>query len=197
MAETKAPAAPVQDARRLGEILVEIADERNSNVMWPITKVLLRGRWARVNTLGQTMAQVMQPLPDIPGLHVGVDCARKLSKILDPLNEPRNAELVKKIQAVLKEAFRQVYGPEKDVVQEGLSDGEIKSWLYWMRRLVDNGQAVVIKGELPDLKAIRALPGKIAIENYNSSSRAVKFLEDAERLEEIRQSRFEQSLEES
>ncbi len=52
------------------ELIIEVGDERNRNIMWAPTKVVLRGRWARANLLPTEMVESIVRLPDIPGIHI-------------------------------------------------------------------------------------------------------------------------------
>lgn len=166
-------------ADRIGEVVIEIADDRNRSVLWPCTKRLLRGRWLRANLLGITMHRDIQTMPDIPGMRVSLNCATKTAKTTDPLNEPRQKELCERLKTVLSELFRIPSGPEKDSEKTNLSPSEVKTWLYWMRRLVDNAQALVISGALPELEDIAKLEGETSIQNWNSSQRVARTREAA------------------
>lgn len=177
--------------RGMGEITIEIGDDRNRRFLWAPTKQELRGRWSRVNLKPDEATDELSRLPDIPGVHVTVDTRAMVLKITDPLNEPRNAELSRQLSALLKELFRSNNGPEKDKVYNKATPTQVKTWLYWMRRMVDGAPeefvkgrrvagpyAKVVVGKLPELEDIAALPGKTAVENYNASARATKFIED-------------------
>ena len=170
-------------ATKIGEVIIEIGCSKNRRMLWPLNKRELRGRWTRTNLLGITMHASMQKMPDIPGIRIVLDCAKRTVAFVDPLNEPRNEELKTKVLGILKEAFRVEYTAEKDVKSENLSATDIKSHLYWMRRFVDNEQAVVVKGALPELEDIEKLEGKTMIQNFNSSQRVAKTLEKQSELD--------------
>jgi len=175
-----------------GDVVIEVGDERNRNIIWSPTKRELRGRWSRVNLTGDELVESLGMLPDIPGMHIIADGRRKRLVILDPLADPKNAELREKVSKIIKESWRREEGPEKTVIIENASDTQIKTWLFWMRRLVEGApvvqerrgtsggpQAKIVSGKLPSYEEIAALPGKTRIEFHNSSHRAVKFLEEA------------------
>lgn len=166
------------NTRRLTEVVIEIGDHRNRNILWPITQVVLRGRWNRSNLSGTTMAQVMTAMPDLPGMHISCDPSRQQARIFDPLADESNADLLFKAQRIHEQAYRTTAGPEKPILQENMTDTEIKTWLYWMRRFVDNNQARIIHGHLLDQEDIKKLPGKTKCELNNSSIHAKKFRED-------------------
>lgn len=178
-----APKRPGIDPRRMTEVVIEIGGDRCRQVLWPLSKEPLRGAWRRGNLVGTTMHQIMQAMPDLPGQHVSLDAARKVGRIFDPLNDPRMAEVLRKAQAVHKEAFRTEAGAAEDKRFEHLTDDEVKTWLYYMRRIVDCGEARVVHGELPTLEQLETLPGRTRTECYNSSSRSRRWREDPELLD--------------
>jgi hypothetical protein len=164
--------------RQIGEVIIELGDDRCRNFMWPPTRETLRGAWKRGNLFGITMHTTMSEMPDIPGQCIVVDGRKRQMKTLDPLNIEANAALLAKIKAVYREMFRLAGGPAKDVTEEGCNDTRLKTALWWMRRFVDNKQARVVSGNLPTLAVIEELPGRINAEMWNSSARARKYRED-------------------
>jgi hypothetical protein len=164
-----------------GEVVVEVGDDKCRCMQWPMTKQTLRGAWVKANLFSVTMHPSLQACPDLPGMRVGLDARAGRGRVFDPLNLPEFKETLEKAQAALESGpWRKKYGPEKDVEYPSLRPSEVKSWLYWMRRLVDGKSAKVLSGRLPTMEEIEALPGKTRIENWNSSSRATKFREDAQ-----------------
>lgn len=167
-----------QAISRLGEIVIELGDDRNRRFLYAPTGQELRGWWKKANLIGMTMDQRMTQMPDLPGMYVCLDCKRARLRILDPLNAPENKGLLAQAQAVHKEVFRTNAGPETDKTEEGLNETRLKTNLYWMRRLVDSGSARIISGELPTLEQIETLPGMTRAEAWNSSARARKYREE-------------------
>jgi hypothetical protein len=77
----------------------------------------------------------------VPGKVIGVNLSTGERYIREPLHEPEHRETRAKIEK------SNSLPPEKEVY-----NGETQStWFYWMRRAVDNGDAVLLKGELPTL----------------------------------------------
>jgi len=180
---TEKPPTPPKTAvpqafSRLGEIVIEMGDDRNRRFLYPPTGQELRGWWKKANLIGMTMDQRMTQMPDLPGLYVCLDCKRARLRILDPLNAPENKGLLAQAQAVHKEVFRVNAGPETDKVEEGLNETRLKTNLYWMRRLVESGSARIVSGELPTLEQIETMPGMTRAEAWNSSARARKYREE-------------------
>lgn len=163
---------------RLGEIVIEMGDDRNRRFLYAPTGQELRGWWKKANLIGMTMDQRMTQMPDLPGMYVCLDCKRARLRILDPLNAPENKGLLAQAQAVHKDVFRTNAGPETDKVEEGLNETRLKTNLYWMRRLVDSGSARIVSGDLPTLEQIEVLPGMTRAEAWNSSARARKYREE-------------------
>jgi hypothetical protein len=163
---------------RLGEIVIEMGDDRNRRFLYAPTGQELRGWWKKANLIGMTMDQRMTQMPDLPGMYICLDCKRARLRVLDPLNAPENKGLLAQAQAVHKDVFRTNAGPETDKLEEGLNDTRLKTNLYWMRRLVDSGSARIVSGELPTLEQIETLPGMTRAEVWNSSARARKYREE-------------------
>lgn len=169
----------------LATVVIEIANDRNRCHIWPITKQHLRGRWLRANVAGEVMQLGLAMMPDTPGMRIMVDPQRAQATISDPLADPDNELKFAKVEQVYEEAFRTKVGPHRTTVHSLRDEGEptgtqLKTWLYWMRRAVNAGYAIVHQGELPSLAQIEALPGKTKTECYNSSARARRFREDPE-----------------
>jgi hypothetical protein len=82
----------------------------------------------------------------------------------------------------------------KALVIDEADDTKIKTWLNWMRRLIDgcpvedNGkrptggpQATVIKGELPTMAEIQKLPGRIRVGQDDSNPNAIHYFEEKDK----------------
>lgn len=183
MADTKPTASPASsptattDPRRLSEVVIELGDDRCRNMMWPLTKVVLRGRWSRSN-IPTSAHQSFASMPDLPGVHISCDPSRKRARVFDVLSDPSNEELLLKAQKVYQEAFQERAGPEKTVLYENLSDNEIRTWLWEMRKAVDGKRARVVHGELPTREQIEGLPGRTRIELNSNSSTGRRFQDD-------------------
>lgn len=160
------------------EVEVELGDNRNRSVLFPLTQERYRGAWRREFLIADEMVEEIAGMPDIPGMRVRIDPQRRRVVVYDPLSLPENAELCRRVQAFVKKLTREDQGPDKLTEHTLKSDNEVKGWLYWTRRLVDARRARVTQGTLPTLEEIERLAGKTRIENFNSSARACKFKED-------------------
>lgn len=165
----------------LGEIVVEVGDNHNRHIAFGPPRLTLRGWWKRENLLGYTMDQTMAKMPNIPGQCIVINCRQRVLRITDPLADPDNRELLQDIRRIYKEAFKVDGGPEKEYREEDVSDTRLKSWLWEVRKMLDNKQGRVLSGEVPSAEKIAALPGYRGTEYYNTSARARKYLEEDER----------------
>jgi hypothetical protein len=187
-----------------GEATIEIVEERNRMVMWPPEQKMLRSRWSRSNLTGDEMVEAIGTLMEIPGVRIQADGRVRRLRIWDPLTEENNAGLLKEISRIMKEQFRSEVGPGRQTLIDEATDVQIRTWLYWMRRLVDgrpldeaeiegkrrptmivNGkvpQAVVVSGTLPTIEEIRRSGGDVRVGFFDSSVRGIKTLEQMEKL---------------
>ena len=156
----------------MAAIVIEIADECNRSVLFHPNQMKLRGRWDSQRVSYKRPHPALAKLPPIiPGIQIRVDIQKKLTGIFDPLSLPENAHIINAI----KDARQEVSGispghdPWPAINRKDCADTEIKTWLYWMRRLVDEGQAVIVGPEdsLPTLEQLEALKGDIHISQFN------------------------------
>lgn len=190
---------PVDEARSpqafRGRVVIEIGDDRNRNIMWNPTQDVLRGRWDKDKLRAGELNQKTEMIPTIPGLRIEIDGRRRVLRIYDPLDSERLASLLAKVKRGVKAAINVDGTPEKERRYEDSSETEIKTWLWWARRLVEGvplsedeltatvrggPQARVIEGSLPSLAQIERLPGKVQMEHHNSSSKKRRHREDPE-----------------
>lgn len=162
---------------QIGEVTIELGDKKNSNFDWRPTKAKYRGKWMRVNLVNGAVHQDFAQMPDIPGIHISINPAKKTAKVTDPLNEERNRNLTLKIKGVVKNCFKVDQGPMQDVLVDNMSPTDIKTWLYWMRRYIDCGYATEVFGKIPSMETIESLEGRIRIGQYDPSAASPKFKE--------------------
>ncbi len=169
-----APAAPAISP----EIEIEFGDERNRYFAWGPTMEKMRGHWTRKNLHSDELVEELATMPDIPGMRIRVAYERRLAVVYDPLSLEANKTTCDRIAAIIFDRWRIKAGPEKTTTREKMDADDLKTWLYGMRRRVNNKEATVIVGTLPSLDEIDKLPGRVRIEMYNSSSRACKWREE-------------------
>jgi len=162
--------------------LVEFSGSRNENVMCPIDQHVCRGRWSRKN-LVRTGAQIegeFNSMPDLPGLCLLVNTAKRIIRRFDPLGDPENAKLLKRAQRVGLAVLGTKYTPEKTKTwkERSADDNTIKSFCYWVLRLRDAGHITVVKGRIPEWDEIRQLPGVIQLGTFDTKAMAVRGVPD-------------------
>lgn len=157
--------------------VVEIANSRNGSVMWPINQTVLRGRWARANVPSASFPERLERMPDIPGMHIAIDTSRGVGKIFDPLSLPTHKDLLEAINVSHQGAFGTVGGPERSIEVRQMSDDVIKTWLYWVRRMMDSKDCICREGLVPSMEAIIKLPGAYATNVFDASIHIPKAVE--------------------
>ncbi len=130
-------------------IEVEADTPQNSNVRFRPLQANVRGRWdwARCSPEYQRIAAKWGGLP-IPGQRIQFDGATGKLAIVDPLHDGEHEALREKIT---KGGYKI---PPRREEHEGI---DRNTALFWMRRLVELGQAKLTKGQFPtDLDGSKA-----------------------------------------
>lgn len=153
-------------------IIIEIADERNRSLLFQPLQDKLRGRWDSQNVAYKRPHPALAKLPRIiPGIQVIVDINKKTVGIVDPLEKSENADLIKALESAKRELPGLMSGtsPKPAVKYTDVGESVIKTWLYWMRRLVDNNQAMMVSDQdsLPKMAEIEAMKGEIRVSQFN------------------------------
>ncbi len=144
-------------------IEIELGNESNSNILFGPVGQVLRGRWspASPSLRGMTSSVGMNQMPALPGMCIGLDTETKTMIIRDPLGDPENASLVEQANSVLSNVFSVTSKPA-DKVETPCDEDMFKTVLFWMRRLIDAGNARSVVGSVPTLDEIRSsVKGKI------------------------------------
>ena len=136
---------------------IEFGNDTNGNILFGVTGEVMRGRWspASPSLRGMTSSAGMNQMPELPGMRLAVDSDDMVMTITDPLGEPENAGLLDEANRVLKGVFSTTSKAADKVVRE-LSQDEYKTLLYWMRRLLDSGDARTVSGSVPEMTTIRS-----------------------------------------
>lgn len=171
-----------------GRFTVEIGDELGRNLLWPMTQQVLRGRWSKSALIGRGGLPELLKFPDMPGIHIEVDATQKRARIYDPLANPANVNLLREIEPLYEKISGGKGRPEEEQVFD-LDPTALKSWLFWLKRTVDDGKARCVQCTLPKMQEIEALPGKTLIEPFNGSQTALKYKEDIDRARELSHNR--------
>jgi hypothetical protein len=121
---------------------------------------------------GESSERGLTRMPTIPGMYVRVDVRNRKAAVTDPLAEPENAELLRRVSEVHADLFRQHCTAVDAVVRVNLSDNELATWLYWVWRELEAGHFRLVAGKkfgLEDLAA--AFPkARIRRQFYDSLS---------------------------
>lgn len=183
-------------SRWKGKVVIELGDDRNRMIVFGPTKEKLRGRWDKANLRGDEVTEQMEYIPTIPGLHIELDGRKRQARIYDPLTLPQYKRTLEQARKGHRHVLKRDAHPDDERVKEKMTDTDIKTWLYHMRRLVDGTppvddpvtgrttggpQAHLVEGTLPSYEEIEALPGKTGQEFYNSSSKRVRWREDVKK----------------
>lgn len=162
----------------IGEIEVEFADKRNRSKMWPPTRNTYRGAWNKANLIADERSERIEQIPDIPGVRLYISPERKQAIIFDPLSQKENADQCRGIADAIKTQFGSTQGPMETVKYPKLTPSDVKTWLYWLRRMLDNNDIRVITGSVPEMEAIEALPGQTEMGAFDSSPNKCRFREN-------------------
>jgi hypothetical protein len=181
--------------RELGEIAIEIDNDNCNNTRFAPLSMEVRGRWsnARIASHGggnwsEDENRLMNQMPEIPGQRIILDCRTGKGRIVDPLSLPANAGLLADAKRIVSNVLHQNMEPVKEVPYDNMTATEIKTWLYWMHRMVDGKIAKLVSGKLlnvlsPDgikpSELSAAIPGaKTGINFDDHTDNALKFIED-------------------
>lgn len=155
-------------------IIIEIDSAKNEASVFPpySRTVPLRGRLSANRFPRGTTAMEfpgVMSVDNVPGLQVQVDLDAKTGRIFDPLSLIKYEALRETIATALRHEKVSAV-PE---VKVPLTDDKLATWVYWMRRLVANCQASLLKldGDWPKL------PGKVQV-NFGGGRFEKKMLAD-------------------
>jgi hypothetical protein len=144
------------------EFVVEIATRLNQNVFFHPVGETLRGRWLTANVSPMSLNSEILKVGDLPGVRIRVDAPRRKADIFDPMGLPEKRDALegfqKRCRAELSSMFNE--GPLPAKTYQNMSDTDLKTWIYWIRRLVNVNHVEIISGSVPTLEEIEALPGK-------------------------------------
>jgi hypothetical protein len=163
-------------------ITIEVANSKNCSVMFGGTSQRLRGRWTASNIVRSDMHDALKRLseiPVIPGIRIQIDFNERVCRIYDPLKETEEGRKIWKEVSVVMSQFKELFGgapmqPWDEQRIKNASHSDLKSWLYWMRRLHDIDHAVLVESEsnvseMPSLEKIATLPGRRIRSPFNVS----------------------------
>ncbi len=131
-------------------LVVEIGNDHNDMIMFDPLQKWLRGRWQKSGLSPGERSTSHDPrqVPDLPGLHVEVDANGHEARVFDPLSQDGHRETMANLNALLKKRNQPETQPMDTQDFRGMSDEQIASWVYHLRRLVDKGDATVVQGDI-------------------------------------------------
>lgn len=202
-AAEKEPAVRTIEYAGTHEVTIELAAWRNQSVVFgPHGNDRLRGQWNKRNLISDEHVEDLDGLPEqpLPGMRITVNMKERTAKIWDPIELPVFSELYAKLKAFFRDRFHRDLVPQKTVKKEKMSDTDIKTWLFEMRKLLDHpehedGQgrkvggplAVLVEGKLASAEEILLLPGQTKTEHFNTSTEMLKTREGKEKARESSQ----------
>jgi hypothetical protein len=162
-----------QPGPALPEMAIEIACPLNRNLLWGPRNIVLRGRWDSHNlTPGDQSQAGLLKMPVLPGIQLRLDARNRRATITDPLADDENRSLLNEANAVHEAVFGSRFSPWDEVVYEDMSDDALATWMYWMMRAVNAGNARVLDGRIPqreqDIR--RTLPGAVIVKKFQDSA---------------------------
>lgn len=172
---------------------VEFGDDRNRGT-FPIDvlKLRVRGSWIKSHFTrekgSRSIGDQMSRMPDIPGIRMDVAPAVGAMRLYDPLEED-----TRKMEAI-RSAFDEIQGIKQvgakigpmQAVEHRLDIHQMKSLLAECavklkgRAGDDQYTMTLIRGEVPTLEQLNAMPGRKLYDPWNSSNNKPKFEDQAE-----------------
>ncbi len=148
-----------------GEIIIEMSDANNSNIFFDPLGKTLRGALdvSKVASKGKALA-----VGNVPGLRVGLTLRAKRARVFDPLGLPNEQARLDHINEARGRTFEKAIKPCTQETYTNMTDNELATFLYWMRRYVQEKKAVVVTGSAK-LDGFD-LPGDPIIDNYHDSN---------------------------
>lgn len=178
----RAPRGRAKDGPVRFAFLIEFAGPKNENIMCPIDSHVCRGRWSRKN-LARSGTQIegdFNGMPDLPGLCLLVNTEKRIVRRFDPLADPDNEKLMKRAQRIaLAVTGTKMVAEKPKVWRERAADNNtVKTFVFWVRRLLDAEQVTVIKGHVPEFDELRKLPGVIQMQQFDQLAGIVRGVPD-------------------
>jgi len=131
-----------------GEITIELSSVPYRDIVFPPTQSTLRGRVDMSRLNGAVVAPEginVQSIGEIPGVYISLNVAERRGRIYDPLSLDRERmERVSNWHASIGA------GKAKPVPTSEfhLSHDDVATWIHFMRRLTEEGQARLVAGSV-------------------------------------------------
>lgn len=161
------------------EYVIEVGDNMNRNPKFGPTGEQLRGRWTASHVAAieaHSAIKAISSIPIINGICLGIDREKRLGRRFDPLRETAEGKAIwARVQPLLdqyNEIFDQGMKPWDQAVFPQLDDNDVKTWFYWMRRLLDAKQAFLQSDRFPTMDEIKKYPGGVRKNFWSNSQEA-------------------------
>lgn len=118
---------------------IEVDSPLNSNLSFLPIQRTVRGRFDYLRTKEPTHETTRSG--PFPGQVIGLDINNGKGYVREPLHEVGNQHLRKEIEGRFSLPPERVEFPS----------AHVPTWLHWMKKAVESGQAVVVSGRLPDI----------------------------------------------
>ena len=130
------------------EITIELGrDNKNVNPFIEPLGAARRGKWRRSNLPLMNLADAeVAGLPNLPGYRVAVDTVAHKIRVFDPLEHDHSRP---QIESAMRKFFKRRLEIEPEQVTHDQPLATLHRWLAWMHRLVEAGNARVVRGEIP------------------------------------------------
>lgn len=182
----KGAAEPAPGETQYHAFCIQISGPRNENVVCPFDRQKARGKWSKDGYGTAEPGEAVRKMPTIPGICFLVNTAQRTIRRFDPLGQPANANLLKKISrimGIMQEADGLQAKPEDTKVWTECTDEELKNFTFWCRKMFDLKLCEMVKpegGEPPTFKEIQLMPGDFRIGSFDQGAGAGTSIKSAD-----------------
>jgi hypothetical protein len=119
---------------------IEVGNDSNDNLLFAPIQRRVRGRFDYLRVNEQKARALVDNFPQgIPGQRLRLNVNAKEGELIEPLREEAHA--------VTGERVRALHGALPP--HEKFKDAHVPTWLYWMKRAVESGNAKLVHGKFP------------------------------------------------
>jgi hypothetical protein len=134
------------------QLTIEVRNKMNAGLHWKPTQTTLRGALDFRATGDPEFFALSMKLPDgVPGQCIRLDTGERRAVIYDPLNLPEHESTRNRLEQTIK-AASPLSGRLKFAESQDFKEVDLPTWVYWLKRAVEAGYAVVLSGNLDAVK---------------------------------------------
>lgn len=163
---------------------VEFGDEKNRSFLLRTVRREVRGSFSLRKFYsneggGRAVGNAMTRVPDIPGEFLCIKASEGVAIFYDPWEDkPEDwTRLNNALSEALPARTKQGFGPVPRQ-ESKMSVDEMKTLVLEIFQMVEDKQARVVKGRMPDREAIDAMPGHELYDPMNSNARKPRYVEE-------------------